>query len=214
MFLHWNVFQISVRTSNQRSSCDKCLDVRLQNYAWFCQVSIYVWHLVDIYKHRVKLFSFGSCCLYIFFLIFFYQTSEHCLQYFWKFQITKVYFLEVVNFPIVIFVFLGSALTLDDERRQISNLICGFVRKVSFGRDFEQQLSFYVEARSSFTNLDSVLVQLVQVSSVNTVICIPMWHHYTNIGSTSCSSKNMDVMNRIVDMKTLLFCYFSLCMFF
>ncbi|XP_064600257.1 VPS35 endosomal protein-sorting factor-like [Liolophura sinensis] len=55
-----------------------------------------------------------------------------------------------------------NALTLDDERRQISNLISGFVRKVSFGRDFEQQLSFYVEARSSFTNLDSVLVQLIQ----------------------------------------------------
>ena len=56
-----------------------------------------------------------------------------------------------------------SALTLDDERRVISNLISGFVRQISFGRDFEQRLSFYVESRSSFTNLDIVLVQLIQV---------------------------------------------------
>ncbi|KAL4240173.1 hypothetical protein ACF0H5_000967 [Mactra antiquata] len=55
-----------------------------------------------------------------------------------------------------------NALTLDDERKAISNLITGFVRRISFGRDFEQQLSFYVEARSSFTNLDIVLVQLIQ----------------------------------------------------
>ncbi|XP_076073296.1 VPS35 endosomal protein-sorting factor-like [Mytilus galloprovincialis] len=55
-----------------------------------------------------------------------------------------------------------NALTLDDERKMISNLISGFVRKISFGRDFEQQLSFYVEARSNFTNLDMVLIELVQ----------------------------------------------------
>ena len=56
-----------------------------------------------------------------------------------------------------------SALTLDDERKMISNLISGFVRNISFGRDFEQQLSFYVECRASFSNLDQVLVQLIQV---------------------------------------------------
>ncbi|KAL0617657.1 VPS35 endosomal protein sorting factor-like [Plecturocebus cupreus] len=33
--------------------------------------------------------------------------------------------------------------------------------KVSFGRDFEQQLSFYVESRSMFCNLEPVLVQLI-----------------------------------------------------
>uniref|UniRef100_A0A8C2SHM3 VPS35 endosomal protein-sorting factor-like n=1 Tax=Capra hircus TaxID=9925 RepID=A0A8C2SHM3_CAPHI len=37
--------------------------------------------------------------------------------------------------------------------------------EVSFGRDFEQQLSFYVEARSMFCNLEPVLVQLIH--SVN-----------------------------------------------
>lgn len=57
-----------------------------------------------------------------------------------------------------------SALTVDDEKRQIGNLISGFVKKVDYGRDFEQQLSFYVEARSAFPNLDSVHAQLVQVS--------------------------------------------------
>jgi hypothetical protein len=35
---------------------------------------------------------------------------------------------------------------------------------VEYGRDFEQQLSFYVEARSAFPNLDSVHAQLVQVN--------------------------------------------------
>jgi hypothetical protein len=57
-----------------------------------------------------------------------------------------------------------SALTVDDEKRQIGNLISGFVKKVDYGRDFEQQLSFYVESRSAFPNLDSVHAQLVQVS--------------------------------------------------
>ena len=56
-----------------------------------------------------------------------------------------------------------SALSLDDEIRVIGNLINGFIRSISFGRDFEQQLSFYVEARATFSNIDSVLVNLVQV---------------------------------------------------
>lgn len=56
-----------------------------------------------------------------------------------------------------------SALTLDDEKRVIGNLLCGFLRLVQFGRDFEQQLSFYVECRAYFSNLDSVLITLVQV---------------------------------------------------
>lgn len=36
--------------------------------------------------------------------------------------------------------------------------------QVSFGRDFEQQLSFCVEARATFCNLEPVLVQLIHVS--------------------------------------------------
>ncbi|TMW48635.1 hypothetical protein DOY81_006300 [Sarcophaga bullata] len=55
-----------------------------------------------------------------------------------------------------------NALTVEDERRQISQLICNFIRKVDYGRDFEKQLSFYVEARGSFSNLDAVFSTLVQ----------------------------------------------------
>ncbi|XP_077407451.1 VPS35 endosomal protein-sorting factor-like isoform X3 [Vanacampus margaritifer] len=54
-----------------------------------------------------------------------------------------------------------NALTLEDEKRSLSVLIIGFMRVVSFGRDFEQQLSFCVEARATFCNLESVLVQLI-----------------------------------------------------
>ena len=47
--------------------------------------------------------------------------------------------------------------------RVIGSLLVGFARRVSFERDFEQQLSFYVETRAAFTNVDAVLVFLVQV---------------------------------------------------
>ncbi|XP_015745691.1 UPF0505 protein C16orf62-like [Python bivittatus] len=58
-----------------------------------------------------------------------------------------------------------NALTLEDEKRTLASLINGFIRMVSFGRDFEQQLNFYVEARSMFCHLEPVLVQLIH--SVN-----------------------------------------------
>ncbi|XP_065352764.1 VPS35 endosomal protein-sorting factor-like [Cloeon dipterum] len=58
-----------------------------------------------------------------------------------------------------------NAMTVDDEKRQIAQLICGFLKSVDFGRDFEQQLGFYVDARAAFTNLDYIHLQLVQ--SVN-----------------------------------------------
>ncbi|XP_055636101.1 VPS35 endosomal protein sorting factor-like [Toxorhynchites rutilus septentrionalis] len=54
-----------------------------------------------------------------------------------------------------------NALTSEDELRQISSLISHFVHKVDFGHDFEQQLSFYVEARSAFSNLDPVYSTLI-----------------------------------------------------
>jgi len=44
--------------------------------------------------------------------------------------------------------------------------VCGFVRRVDFGHDFEQQLSFYVDVRGNFSNLDAVLIFLVQVRGV------------------------------------------------
>lgn len=60
-----------------------------------------------------------------------------------------------------------NALSLDDSIRQIGHLINSFIRSISFGRDFEQQLSFYVESRASFSNIDAVIVYLVQC--VNTL---------------------------------------------
>lgn len=72
---------------------------------------------------------------------------------------------------LIIFSKSYSALTVDDEKRQIGNLISGFIKKVDYGRDFEQQLSFYVEARSAFPNLDSVHAQLVQVKK-DVCVCV------------------------------------------
>ncbi|KAK2169423.1 hypothetical protein LSH36_10g11082 [Paralvinella palmiformis] len=60
-----------------------------------------------------------------------------------------------------------NALSLDDDIRQIGHLISSFIRSISFGHDFEQQLSFYVEARASFSNIDAIIIYLVQC--VNTL---------------------------------------------
>eukprot|EP00099_Drosophila_melanogaster_P022366 NP_649826.3 uncharacterized protein Dmel_CG8202 [Drosophila melanogaster] len=57
-----------------------------------------------------------------------------------------------------------NALSVDDERRQIAQLINVFIHKVHFGNDLEQQLSFYVEARGTFSNLDAVYVTLVHAA--------------------------------------------------
>uniref|UniRef100_A0A8C3ESJ4 VPS35 endosomal protein-sorting factor-like n=1 Tax=Corvus moneduloides TaxID=1196302 RepID=A0A8C3ESJ4_CORMO len=66
-----------------------------------------------------------------------------------------------------------NALTLEDEKRTLAALINGFIKMVSFGRDFEQQLSFYVEARSMFCNLEPVLVQLIHACVAFCFITIP-----------------------------------------
>nr|KAG5704115.1 hypothetical protein BaRGS_009645 [Batillaria attramentaria] len=98
------------------------------------------------------------------------EVCKTVLEAFCKYQ------QEMVNDPVVInaMMFLCktihdsvNALTLDDEKRVIASLLSGFIRRVSFGRDFEQQLSFYVEARASFSNLDPVLITLIQ--SVNSL---------------------------------------------
>uniref|UniRef100_A0A8C5N900 VPS35 endosomal protein-sorting factor-like n=1 Tax=Gouania willdenowi TaxID=441366 RepID=A0A8C5N900_GOUWI len=66
-----------------------------------------------------------------------------------------------------------NALTLEDEKRSLSLLIIGFIRVVSFGRDFEQQLSFCVEARATFCNLEPVMVQLIHACAAYSFITIP-----------------------------------------
>lgn len=58
---------------------------------------------------------------------------------------------------------MSSALTVDDERRQIGEAVTYFIRLVDFGNDFEQQLAFYNDSRAAFTNLDAVYVTLVQL---------------------------------------------------
>lgn len=55
-----------------------------------------------------------------------------------------------------------NAITVDDEIKVCSELINKFVHAGTFHDDFEQQLNFYVECRSSFIKLDAVLVALVQ----------------------------------------------------
>lgn len=78
-----------------------------------------------------------------------------------------------------------NAMTVEDETKQISQLISTFVRRVDYGKDFEQQLSFYVEARRAFTNLDLVHAQLVQ--SVNRLAVktrqVVKGHHTRKTGS-------------------------------
>ncbi|XP_038125096.1 VPS35 endosomal protein-sorting factor-like isoform X2 [Cyprinodon tularosa] len=78
--------------------------------------------------------------------------------------------LEVTRDPVILNAMLHicktmhdsvNALTLEDEKRSLAVLITGFIRMVSFGRDLEQQLTFCVEARATFCNLEPVLVQLI-----------------------------------------------------
>lgn len=56
-----------------------------------------------------------------------------------------------------------SATSVEDEKRQIGELAIALIDRVDFGRDFQQMLSFYGDARAAFTNLDPVLAHLVQV---------------------------------------------------
>nr|XP_002131713.1 UPF0505 protein C16orf62-like [Ciona intestinalis] len=58
-----------------------------------------------------------------------------------------------------------NALSIEDDITSASSLICGVLLKINFGKDFEQQLSFYVECRASFSGLDPVCATLVH--SVN-----------------------------------------------
>ena len=65
----------------------------------------------------------------------------------------------------MVMIFSRSALTLQDDVRLISELINSFISTISYGRDFEHQLSFYVECRAAFSNTNAVLTYLVQVCS-------------------------------------------------
>lgn len=55
-----------------------------------------------------------------------------------------------------------DSLSPEGERKQIAKLITsGFVLKIDYGNDFEQQLSSMVECRAIFCNLDEVMEVLV-----------------------------------------------------
>ncbi|ETO21304.1 hypothetical protein RFI_15900 [Reticulomyxa filosa] len=52
-------------------------------------------------------------------------------------------------------------LTLADDRKQISEMIIHVIDCIDYGVDLERQLNEYVECRSMFSNLDSVIYNLV-----------------------------------------------------
>ncbi|OWA52067.1 UPF0505 protein C16orf62-like protein [Hypsibius exemplaris] len=54
-----------------------------------------------------------------------------------------------------------SSLSSEDEKRSASVLVCGFLRRIEFGSDFERQLNFYADCRGAFSNLDDVAEFLV-----------------------------------------------------
>lgn len=54
---------------------------------------------------------------------------------------------------------------MDDEKREISQMICAFLNKIEMVEKdkIEQYLNFYSDARASFSNLDNVISLLVHV---------------------------------------------------
>ena len=54
-----------------------------------------------------------------------------------------------------------DSLSVDDERRQISFLLCRFIALIDFKNNLEQQLNVLVDCRAAFPNLDSVKDRLV-----------------------------------------------------
>uniref|UniRef100_A0A669R2H5 VPS35 endosomal protein-sorting factor-like n=1 Tax=Phasianus colchicus TaxID=9054 RepID=A0A669R2H5_PHACC len=116
--------------------------------------------LADVIKHmtpdRNLILRICKICLFVY--LYFQEKFLPFLDMFQKESVR----VEVCKCIMESFI---NALTLEDEKRLLAALINGFIKMVSFGRDFEQQLSFYVEARSMFCNLEPVLVQLIH--SVN-----------------------------------------------
>ncbi|CAH0550259.1 unnamed protein product [Brassicogethes aeneus] len=104
-----------------------------------------------------------------------------------------------------------NALTPEDEYKQIGEILCNIIRRVDYGRDFEQQLSFYVEARGAFSNIDAVLAQLIQCVnslSVNTRQIIKGMHtRKTGDFVRACAVYCFITVPSIVSVKTRLQLY-------
>lgn len=54
-----------------------------------------------------------------------------------------------------------TALTLDDARKNLANLVCGFISRIEYPDDVEAQLLFFIDARACLGTLDDVLIHLV-----------------------------------------------------
>ena len=81
---------------------------------------------------------------------------------------------------------------MDDEKREISNLICSFLNKMqSFQKDkIDQYLNFFSEARANFTNLDNVVALLVHVNILQTSIK-PFFFRLLNAFVNNLESKQL-----------------------
>lgn len=58
-----------------------------------------------------------------------------------------------------------DSLSSEDDQRQIARLISRFVQLVDFGRDLEQHLSFLVDCRGTFSNMDLLRETVVHLSN-------------------------------------------------
>lgn len=58
-----------------------------------------------------------------------------------------------------------DSMSSEDEQRQIARLISRFIQLVDFGHDLEQHLSFLVDCRGTFANMDLLRETIVHASS-------------------------------------------------
>ena len=54
-----------------------------------------------------------------------------------------------------------SATSLEDDRREVTALLCKFVHQLDFGLDLEKHLNFFVDCRQNFPNIDRVKGHIV-----------------------------------------------------
>jgi len=69
-----------------------------------------------------------------------------------------------------------DVLSPEGEKRHVASLLCGFIDKIDFGRDLEQQLNQYVECRAIFCNLDQVKDKLINCVCNLAMKCYHVMH--------------------------------------